>query len=443
MDSIAWIFLRLNESILTHLVPVCTIASFVSNSKQVVKMSMRQNKRYGLPLAALVLAALAAGCGQSGAPAAAGDALPVVEAVTVVPARLALSSELPGRIEPVRVAEVRARVAGIVLRRHFEEGADVKAGQLLFQIDPAPLQAALSRAQGQLAGAEAALLDARAVVTRNEPLVAVEAVSRQDFEAAQARLKAAQAARQSAQAEVQAAGLNLEYATVRAPISGRIGRALVTEGALVGLGEATAMALIQQLDPVYADFQQPVAEAQRLRTALAEGRLAQAQDREGMPVSLTVEGSGLQRTGKLLFSDVTVDRGTGQMALRGRFDNRDGMLLPGMYVRVTVGQGVEPAAILVPQRAVQRGADGSAHVLVVDARDTVQMRPVQTAAMHGAQWHIREGLQGGDRVVVGRMAGLQPGGRVQVTAFSDGAASPTAGLSGTSSASGSSATSSD
>ncbi|MGQ8879852.1 efflux RND transporter periplasmic adaptor subunit [Delftia sp. NA_296.1] len=409
-------------------------------------MSMRLNKRRGLPLAALVLAALAAlaaGCGRNEAPAAAGDALPVVQAVTVQPAPLALSSELPGRIEPVRVAEVRARVAGIVLRRHFEEGADVRAGQVLFQIDPAPLRAALSRAQGQLASAEAALLDARAVVGRNAPLVAQEAVSRQDFEAMQARLQAAQAARQSAQAEVQAAALNLEYATVRAPIAGRIGRALVTEGALVGQGEATPMALVQQLDPVYADFQQSVAEAQRLRAALAEGRLAQTAGKDGTPVSLKVDGTGLQRTGRLLFSDVTVDRGTGQMALRGRFDNRDGMLLPGMYVRVTVGQGVDPAAILVPQRAVQRSTDGQDHVLVVDGQDTLQMRPVQTAAMHGAQWQISAGLKGGERVVVGRMAGLQPGARVQVTALSDAAASPTAGLSGTFSASGSSATSSD
>ncbi|MDH0421511.1 MULTISPECIES: efflux RND transporter periplasmic adaptor subunit [Delftia] len=409
-------------------------------------MSMRLNKRRGLPLAALVLAALAAlaaGCGRNEAPAAAGDALPVVQAVTVQPTPLALSSELPGRIEPVRVAEVRARVAGIVLRRHFEEGADVRAGQVLFQIDPAPLRAALSRAQGQLASAEAALIEARAVVGRNAPLVAQEAVSRQDFEAMQARLQAAQAARQSAQAEVQAAALNLEYATVRAPIAGRIGRALVTEGALVGQGEATPMALVQQLDPVYADFQQPVAEAQRLRAALAEGRLAQTAGKDGTPVSLKVDGTGLQRTGQLLFSDVTVDRGTGQMALRGRFDNRDGMLLPGMYVRVTVGQGVDPAAILVPQRAVQRSTDGQAHVLVVDGQDTLQMRPVQTAAMHGAQWQISAGLKAGERVVVGRMAGLQPGARVQVTALSDAAASPTAGLSGTFSASGSSATSSD
>ncbi|PZP73693.1 MAG: efflux transporter periplasmic adaptor subunit [Delftia acidovorans] len=409
-------------------------------------MSMRLNKRRGLPLAALVLAALAAlaaGCGRNEAPAAAGDALPVVQALTVQSAPLALSSELPGRIEPVRVAEVRARVAGIVLRRHFEEGADVRAGQVLFQIDPAPLRAALSRAQGQLASAEAALIEARAVVGRNAPLVAQEAVSRQDFEAMQARLQAAQAARQSAQAEVQAAALNLEYATVRAPIAGRIGRALVTEGALVGQGEATPMALVQQLDPVYADFQQPVAEAQRLRAALAEGRLAQTAGKDGTPVSLKVDGTGLQRTGQLLFSDVTVDRGTGQMSLRGRFDNRDGMLLPGMYVRVTVGQGVDPAAILVPQRAVQRSTDGQAHVLVVDGQDTLQMRPVQTAAMHGAQWQISAGLKAGERVVVGRMAGLQPGARVQVTALSDAAASPTAGLSGTFSASGSSATSSD
>ena len=176
----------------------------------------------------------------------------------------------------------------------------------------------------------------------------------------------------------------------------------------MGQGEATPMALVQQLDPVYADFQQPVAEAQRLRAALAEGRLAQTAGKDGTPVSLKVDGTGLQRTGRLLFSDVTVDRGTGQMALRGRFDNRDGMLLPGMYVRVTVGQGVDPAAILVPQRAVQRSTDGQAHVLVVDGQDTLQMRPVQTAAMHGAQ----EGLAVDHALALERHGLGEDGGRI-------------------------------
>ncbi|MDR2334630.1 MAG: efflux RND transporter periplasmic adaptor subunit [Burkholderiaceae bacterium] len=379
-------------------------------------MSVHRGRQRGLPLATVALAVLLAGCnsqdGSQQAQAAAKET-PVVDVVTVKAAPLALASELPGRVEAMRVAEVRARVAGIVQRRLFEEGADVKAGQVLFQIDPAPLRAALSRAEGQLASAEAALGEAQAVVRRNEPLAAIEAVSRQDFETAQARMKAAKAARQSAQAEVEAARLSLDYATVRAPISGRIGRAQVTEGALVGQDGATPMALIQQLDPVYVDFQQPVAEAQRLRAALAEGRLTQHKGK-GAPIALTVEGTGERREGRLLFSDITVDRNTGQMTLRGQFDNRDGMLLPGMYARVTVGQGVEPSAILVPQRAVQRSADAKPNVLVVDAQDTVQARSVQTGSMHGTQWHITEGLQTGDRVVVGRMAGAAPGTKVKV-----------------------------
>ncbi|GAB2471020.1 multidrug efflux RND transporter periplasmic adaptor subunit MexC [Comamonas humi] len=363
-------------------------------------------------LLALAVAGVMSGCGPSAAPqAATGPA--TVDVLTVQARPLAQTSELPGRIEAVRVAEVRARAAGIVLSRHFEQGADVKAGQVLFQIDPAPFRAALAKAQGELAKTEAAAAEAQAVVRRYEPLVGIEAVSRQDFDAAKTALKSAQAAQVSAQADVQAARLNLDYATVKAPIAGRIGRALVTEGALVGQGEATPMALIQQLHPIYADFQQPVAEAQRLRAALAEGRLTQDQ---GAPIALTVDGTGQRREGRLLFSDVTVDRSTGQMALRGQFDNRDGMLLPGMYVRVTVGQGTDPAAILVPQRAVQRNAEGKAQVLVVDAQDTVQQRPVQTGAMHGAQWHITEGLQPGDRVVVGRQAGAQPGAKVLVEA---------------------------
>lgn len=369
-------------------------------------------------LLALAMAGAIGGCGPSAAPQEQAAGLATVDVLTVQARPLAQASELPGRIEPVRVAEVRARAAGIVLSRHFEEGADVKAGQVLFQIDPAPFRAVLAKAQGELAKADAAAAEAQAVVRRYEPLAGIEAVSRQDFDAAKAALKSAQAARVSAQADVQAARLNLDYATVKAPIAGRIGRALVTEGALVGQGEATPMALIQQLHPIYADFQQPVAEAQRLRAALAEGRLTQD---KGAPIALTVDGTGQRREGRLLFSDVTVDRSTGQMALRGQFDNRDGMLLPGMYVRVTVGQGTDPAAILVPQRAVQRGADGKANVLVVDAQDTVQTRAVQTGAMRGAQWHITAGLVPGERVVVGRMAAAQPGSKVQVKAAEAGA----------------------
>ncbi|AOI33023.1 TPA: efflux RND transporter periplasmic adaptor subunit [Pseudomonas aeruginosa] len=375
-------------------------------------------------LVAVVL--LVSGCGDKQGDANAQAPVPV-EAVAAQPQPFTLTAELPGRIEPVRVAEVRARVAGIVLRRTFEEGANVKAGDVLFQIDPAPFKAALSRARGDLAKAEAALVEARSVVRRYEPLVQIEAVSRQDFDAAQATLRGAEASRQSAAAEVETAQLNLDYATVRAPISGRIGRALVTEGALVGQNEATPLATIQQLDPIYADFKQPVNDLVRLRKSLADGKLKQA-EASSLPISITVEGSGDQRTGQLLFSDVTVDRDTGQVSLRGRFANTDGLLLPGMYVRVHIDQGVDPQAILVPQRAVKRNTDGKAYVLVADAQDTVQTRTVQTGAMRGSQWQIVGGLQPGERVIVSAPGALQAGAKVTVK--TDQAAAPSAEAAG-------------
>lgn len=358
----------------------------------------------------LAVAVLAAGCGQKPDSSAHEAQEPqAVEAIAIQAGRLALASELPGRVEPIRVAEVRARVAGIVLSRNFTEGATVKAGQVLFQIDPAPFRAALSRAQSALAKADAALFDAQAVSKRYEPLVEIEAVSRQDFDAAQARLKSAQAERQSALAEIETARLNLGYATVTAPISGRIGRALVTEGALVGQNEATPLATIQQIDQVYVDFKQPVAEVLGLRAALAEGRLAQDEGK-GARIAVTVEGTDQRRDGHLLFSDIAVDRSTGQVSLRGQFANPDGLLLPGMYVRVQTPQGVDPQAILVPQRAVQRSTDGKAQVLLVGEGGVVQARAVRTGSMHGTQWHITEGLKSGDQVIVNGRA--KPGDKV-------------------------------
>ena len=359
----------------------------------------------------VLLAAMAlAGCGPSGEPEAAAEVARPVDVVTVVTEPLVLTSELPGRIEPVRVAEVRARVAGIVLQKRFAEGADVKAGDLLFQIDPAPLKAAVSRAEGELARAQASLYEAQARVKRYQPLVKIEAVSQQDFDSATADMRSAQAAVRSAQADLETARLNLGYASVTAPISGRIGRALVTEGALVGQGEATLMARIQQLDPIYADFTQPVADALRLREALKGGNLSADQSQT---LSIRVDGTDYERQGELLFTDVSVDRGTGQVSLRGSFANPDGVLLPGMYVRVTAPQGSDAKAILVPQRAVQRATDGSAHVLVIGAGSRVETRQVQTGAMQGARWQISQGLASGDQVIVGGLTGLQPGSKVE------------------------------
>lgn len=335
---------------------------------------------------------------------------PAVEVATVQARPFEISTELPGRVEPVRVAEVRARVPGIVLMRNFEEGADVEAGDVLFQIDPAPFEAALAQARGELARAEAELSDSQAIVGRYEPLVEIEAVSPQDFDAARARYLSAQAAVQSARARVQTAQLDLGYATVTAPISGRIGRALVTEGALVGQGEATPMAIIQQLDPVYVDVRQSVPDMLRMRQALAEGRLSRNDERAR--VTVHIEGVDQPREGYLLFSDITVDRSTGQVAQRGEVPNEDYLLLPGMYVRVQVSQGLDANAILIPQRAVRRGFDGQAQVLVLDQNDVAHARPVTTGVMQGTEWHIIDGLTPGERIIVNGMA--NPGDAVTV-----------------------------
>lgn len=348
-------------------------------------------------------------CGPAQEPGAATEVPRPVSVLAVVTEPLLLTSELPGRIEPVRVAEVRARVAGIVVQKRFEEGADVKAGDMLFQIDPAPLKAAVSRAEGELARAKASLYEAQTRVKRYAPLVKIEAVSPQDFDSAMADLGVAQAATRTAQADLESARLNLGYASVTAPISGRIGRALVTEGALVGQGDATLMARIQQLDPVYADFTQSAVEVLRLREALKEGNLSAS---DSHALSIRIEGTHYEREGSLLFTDVAVDPGTGQVSLRGTFANPDGDLLPGMFVRVRVPRGFYQQAILVPQRAVQLSSDGSAHVLVMGEDNRAEVRSVKIGVMQGSRWQISEGLKRGDQVIVGGIAGMQPGTKV-------------------------------
>ncbi len=368
------------------------------------------HKKRGASVIALVALLSLTGCEKQPPAGPQGAAAPrEVEATTVNPESFTVISELPGRVEPVRVAQVRARVAGIVLSRNFIEGSDVKAGQVLFQIDPAPFKAALSKAQGDLARTEATLAEAQATLKRYEPLVKIEAISQQAYDTAKATQLNAVAARRAAQADVETARLNLGYATVNAPISGRIGRASVTEGALVGQNETTLLATIQQLDPVHVDFTQPVADALRMRAALQDGRLPKGGEDA---LTLSVEGTDYKRRGTLLFTDVDVERSTGQVALRARFGNPDGLLLPGMYVRVQTPQSVSDKAILVPQRAVQRGSDGSAKVLVIGTDGTVQARPVKTGVMQDARWQILEGLSGGEQVIHGAMTGLNPGDNV-------------------------------
>ncbi|WP_313089142.1 efflux RND transporter periplasmic adaptor subunit [Stutzerimonas nitrititolerans] len=354
-----------------------------------------------------VMVALAlAGCDQSGWEVEQPPPREV-DVMTVKREPFTLVAELPGRVEPVRVAEVRARVAGIVLSRKFEEGADVKAGEVLFKIDPAPFEAALARAEGQLAQAEAQLIQAQATARRYEPLVKIEAVSQQDFDAAKAALQSARALKRSAQADVQTARLELGYSTVRAPIAGRIGRAEVTEGALVGQGEATLLARIQQLDPVYVDFKQPVADALRLRRTLSDAENA-GQSRS---LTLSFDGEPIQSRGTLQFADAAVDRSTGEVTLRGRFDNPNADLLPGMYVRVHAPQA-HSDAILVPQRAVQRDPTGQASVMLLGPDNVVASRPVVTGVMQGSRWQIKEGLEEGDPLIVSSLSAIQPGATV-------------------------------
>ncbi|MGE8064533.1 efflux RND transporter periplasmic adaptor subunit [Pseudomonas sp. NPDC089569] len=358
------------------------------------------------------------GCGDGKPPAEHSASVPQVKTLTVQPRAFAMTTDLPGRVEPVRIAEVRARVAGVVLTRHFQEGSDVKAGQLLFSIDPAPLKAALMRAEGALARVEADVYRANTQVQRFRQLVDINAVSQQAFDDAMSDLKSAQANRLAAEADVTSARLNLGYCQVRAPISGRIGRALVSEGALVGQDEATQMARIQQLDPIYADFTQSADQVVALQQALASGRLTL--DGSGSAqVTVQVGNPAQTRRGQLMFADISVDRSTGQVTLRGEFPNPDKLLLPGMYVRVVAPAGVDPQALFVPQQAVQRGADGQARLMLVDDGGVVRERVVGTGAMQGSDWQITQGLSAGERVVIERADKLSAGTQVSVMTLAE------------------------
>ncbi|MAT51669.1 MAG: efflux transporter periplasmic adaptor subunit [Porticoccaceae bacterium] len=350
------------------------------------------------------------GCGDYGEPTA-GGSIPNVGVMIAEPRLVTLSSELSGRLEPWRIAEVRAQVSGIVLKRLFREGSDVKAGDELFRIDPAPYRAAVQQAQSNLAVANANLLIAKAQYDRIAALGKVKAVSELDEITAQASYKQAEAEVEAAEAALESARIDLEYATVKAPISGRIGRSLVTEGALVGQGEATHLATIQQIHPIYASFNQSAREALSLRRFYAEGALNLNPDKS-IPVRLRLEdGSEYPHTGSLLFGELTVERSTGQINFRAQFPNSEGMLLPGMYVRAIMEQGRYPNAILVPQQAVTRG-DNVDTLWVVDEDQKVAVREVEIAGSKGNQWIVTGGVAAGDRVVVDGFFKAAPGAQV-------------------------------
>jgi membrane fusion protein (multidrug efflux system) len=377
--------------------------------------SIRSN--IALPVASLsafLLAMTLTGCGDksAGAPGAAGSPPPAeVSIITISTERITLSTELPGRLEATRIAQVRARVPGIILKRTFKEGSEVKAGDELFKIDPASFQATYNSAQAVHARAEANLAQANLKVERYKPLVETNAISKQEFDDALTAQKQATADLAAARAAQENARLNLSYATVTAPISGQIGRALVTEGALVGQGDATQLALIQQTNPIYVNLTQSSADLLRLRNAIASGQLKGGHDLYKITL-ITDDGSPYPHAGKLLFADMTVDESSGSILMRASFPNPDRTLLPGMYVRARVDQAINEQAIMVPQQAVQRGTDG-AYVLVVGAEDKVAPQPVQTDNQQNGKWIISKGLKPGDRVIVEGLQKAKPGAKVK------------------------------
>ncbi|MFO1216777.1 MAG: efflux RND transporter periplasmic adaptor subunit [Burkholderiaceae bacterium] len=353
-------------------------------------------------MVAALVALLGTACGSKDAAApAAGNAPPPPEVgvVTVQPQAVTLRSELPGRVEALRVAQVRARVNGVVLRRLFKEGSDVKAGQALFQIDPAPYKAALDSAQATLAKARANRAIATELAQRYKPLAEAKAISAQEYTAAEGQRLQAEADVAAGEAAVQTAKLNLAYASVTAPIAGRIGRAAVTEGALVSATEGTLLATIQQIGSVYVNFTQASTEVLQLRKAVAAQKARAPGPGAGDVRIVLDDGAELPRAGRLLFSDLSVDPTSGQVTLRAEVPNPDAALLPGQYVRVRLAQLELPGAVLLPQQAVMRNNLGDA-VMVVGADNKPERRPVQVGSAQGASWVVLAGLAAGERVIV-------------------------------------------
>ena len=355
--------------------------------------------------AVVIAVSLLAACGQKPEQGAGGPPPAEVGVVTVAAQAVGLATELPGRLEASRVAQVRARAAGILQKRVFTEGSDVKAGQLLFRIDAAPYEASAASARAALARAQANLTQAAALAERYQPLLEANAISKQEYVNAVAAQKTAEADVATGRANVQTAQINLGYATVTAPISGRIGRALVTEGALVGQGDATPLATVQQINPMYVNFTQSTADVLRLRKAVESGQFKRAggdgaAGAGSLPVRLILDdGSDYGQPGKLLFSDLTVDPTSGQITLRAEVPNPTGLLLPGMYVRVRLEQAHAEAGIVVPQQAVTRGSTGDS-VMVVGADGKVAPRPVKIGSSVKGQWVVLEGLKVGEQVMV-------------------------------------------
>ena len=361
---------------------------------------MRFNPVFPVLVTAAVLTALLSGCQQEEAPPAAQ--LPQVGVVTLQPQAFTLTSELPGRTSAYRIAEVRPQVNGIILKRLFTEGREVKAGQQLYQIDASTYEATLKSAQ-------ASLQSSKSLADRYKLLVDEQAVSRQEFDEAQAK-------RLQAEAVVQSAQIDLRYTKVLAPISGRIGRSAITEGALVSNGQSSAMAVIQQLDPIYVDVTQSSVAMLKLRRELANGQLQKASDNAARVKLILEDGSEYAELGQLEFSEVSVDEGTGSVTLRAVFPNPNHDLLPGMFVHAQLQAGVNSQAILAPQQGVTRDLKGQPTALVVNQDNKVELRELKADRTIGNQWLINEGLHSGDRLITEGLQFVKPGDEVSVSA---------------------------
>ncbi|EEO9709465.1 multidrug efflux RND transporter periplasmic adaptor subunit AcrA [Salmonella enterica] len=342
-----------------------------------------------------------------------GQQMPEVGVVTLKTEPLQITTELPGRTVAYRIAEVRPQVSGIILKRNFVEGSDIEAGVSLYQIDPATYQATYDSAKGDLAKAQAAANIAELTVKRYQKLLGTQYISKQEYDQALADAQQANAAVVAAKAAVETARINLAYTKVTSPISGRIGKSSVTEGALVQNGQASALATVQQLDPIYVDVTQSSNDFLRLKQELANGSLKQENGKAKVDL-VTSDGIKFPQSGTLEFSDVTVDQTTGSITLRAIFPNPDHTLLPGMFVRARLQEGTKPAALLVPQQGVTRTPRGDATVLVVGANNKVEIRQIVASQAIGDKWLVTDGLKAGDRVVVSGLQKVRPGAQVKV-----------------------------
>lgn len=342
-----------------------------------------------------------------------GQQMPEVGVVTLKTEPLQITTELPGRTVAYRIAEVRPQVSGIILKRNFVEGSDIEAGVSLYQIDPATYQATYDSVKGDLAKAQAAANIAELTVKRYQKLLGTQYISKQEYDQALADAQQATAAVVAAKAAVETARINLAYTKVTSPISGRIGKSSVTEGALVQNGQASALATVQQLDPIYVDVTQSSNDFLRLKQELANGSLKQENGKAKVDL-VTSDGIKFPQSGTLEFSDVTVDQTTGSITLRAIFPNPDHTLLPGMFVRARLQEGTKPAALLVPQQGVTRTPRGDATVLVVGADNKVETRQIVASQAIGDKWLVTDGLKAGDRVVVSGLQKVRPGAQVKV-----------------------------